>query len=124
MSSTDIEIERDSTTGRFVSGNSGGPGRKVGSRNKLGEAFIEDLRDAWNEHGPTALARCATEEPAQFVRVVASLMPRDVNLNMTSQVDMADFASKFRAAVALLGNEPPPMRTIQHKATADARKRR
>src|SRR5690242_3754569 len=112
MSDTSEIIERDTTTGRFVTGNVGGPGRKLGSRNKLGEAFIEDLRAAWNEHGATALARCAVEEPARFVRIVASLMPRDISLNVTTEVDMADFASKFRAAVALLGNEPK-MKTIE-----------
>jgi hypothetical protein len=52
MSIVDTElVERDAKTGRFVTGNFGGPGRKLGSRNKLGEAFIEDLRDAWIEHG-------------------------------------------------------------------------
>jgi hypothetical protein len=109
------DSDRDARTGRFLSGNVGGPGRERGSRSKLGSAFLEDLRDAWNEHGATALARCATEEPAQFVRVVASLMPRDVNINMA--VDVTDFATKFRTACELLGNtEPPqprrPLRTI------------
>jgi hypothetical protein len=47
-------------------------------------------------------------------------MPRDISLNVTTEVDMADFASKFRAAVALLGNEPK-MKTIEH---ADALHRR
>jgi hypothetical protein len=106
--------DRDST-GRFKSGNVGGPGRKPGSRNKLGEAFLEDLLDAWNEHGATALERCATEEPAQFVRVVASLMPKDINLNVA--LDPGEFVERFRSAQAMLGNaEPPglrrPLRTI------------
>ena len=91
--------------GRFQSGNIGG-GRPKGSRNKLGEAFLEDLRDAWNEHGTEALKRCAIEEPAQFCRIVASLMPKDVNLNLS--VDAADFATKFRSARAMLGNAEPP----------------
>lgn len=56
------------------------------------------------------MRRCAQEEPAQFVKVVASLMPRDITL--TATVDAASIAENFRAAVALLGNEvtelPPP----------------
>jgi hypothetical protein len=67
-----------------------------------------------------ALQRCAEEEPAQFVRVVASLMPKDINLNVA--VDVADFATKFRTACAMLGNtEPsrlrrplPGQRVIEH----------
>jgi hypothetical protein len=108
--SDEFQIERDAVErdqrGRFVSGHkAAGPGRPVGSRSRLGEAFLSDLRDCWERHGAMALARCAAEEPAQFVRVVASLMPRDVNLNVA--VDAGDFAMKFRQAVELLGNEPP-----------------
>jgi Family of unknown function (DUF5681) len=91
----------------FKPGQSGNPaGRPKGARSKLGEAFLEDLRDAWLEHGAEALRRCATEDPAQFVRVVASLMPKDVNLNVA--VDATEFVGKFRQAVALLGNTAPP----------------
>jgi hypothetical protein len=103
MSDTTTAADRDAKTGRFLTGNGGG-GRKPGSRNKLGEAFIADLRDAWNEHGADALRRCATDEPGQFCKIVASLLPRDVNLNVG--VGAADFATKFRTAMALLGNEP------------------
>ena len=66
MSGT-LQIERNAKTGRFQPGNNGGPGRKPGSRNALGQAFLEDLRDAWERHGAMALARCAVDEPAQFV---------------------------------------------------------
>jgi hypothetical protein len=114
MSDTEIIAERDRTTGRFLAGNSGNGGRKPGSRNKLGEQFVADLRDAWLEHGIEALKRCATEEPAAFVKVVAGLLPRDVSLSI-DVVDPAEFATKFRTAVALLGNSPDdarPMRVI------------
>jgi hypothetical protein len=59
------------------------------------------------------LARCATEEPAAFVKVASSLMPRDINLNVG--LDATDFASKFRTAVELLGDEPasPPRRPLK-----------
>jgi hypothetical protein len=90
--------------GRFQTGNTGG-GRPRGSRNKLGEQFLEDLRDAWNEHGTAALRQCATESPEQFCKIVAGLLPRDFNLNIA--VDVADFATKFRTACAMLGNDPP-----------------
>jgi len=121
MTDTTEVIERDQKNGRFLPGNSGFSGRPKGSRNKLGEAFLEDLRDSWNEHGPRALARCAEDDPAGYCRIVASLMPRDVDINVTGAIDVGSFATRFRAAVALLDNEPPPMKTIEH---ADARKRR
>lgn len=105
MSETTI-IERNAKNGRFVAGNSGNGGRKPGSRNRLGEAFLEDLRDSWNAVGATALKRCADEDPAAYCRIVASLLPKDVNLNMT--LDVAAFANNFRHALQLLGNEPAP----------------
>jgi hypothetical protein len=51
--------EKDEKTGRFVSGNIGG-GRPKGSRNQLGEAFIDDLYAHWKIHGVAAIAEmCA-----------------------------------------------------------------
>ena len=105
MSDTEVTTQRE-PTGRFVNGHKSiSPGRPVGSRSKLGEAFLEDLRDAWIEYGATALARCAKEEPAQFCRIVAGLLPRDLNINVA--VDAGSFASTFRAAAAMLGNSLP-----------------
>jgi hypothetical protein len=40
------QIARDPKTGHFLRGHSGNGGRPRGARSKLGEAFIEDLRDA------------------------------------------------------------------------------
>jgi hypothetical protein len=98
--------DRDTQTGRFLPGNAGNGGRKPGQRNKLGEAFLEDLREAWNEHGASALARCAKDEPGTFCKIVSSLLPKTIDLNVA--VDVADFATKFRTACAMLGNDEPP----------------
>src|SRR4030088_445023 len=111
--------ERRDRGGRFVIGGKPGPGRPPGARSKLGEAFLEDLRDAWNEHGKEALRRCAMEDPSQFCRIISNLLPRDIDINLTGSIDVADFATRFRTAVELLGNPAPPqakMRTIEHKA--------
>jgi hypothetical protein len=52
-----------------------------------------------------ALAAMAVNDPSNFVRVVASLMPRQIDLSVG--VDAVQFATTFRQAVELLGNEPP-----------------
>jgi hypothetical protein len=108
MSETEV-IERDGK-GRFINGAKPGPGRPVGSRNRLADAFVSDLRDCWEIHGVKALEKCATQEPATFVKVIASLMPRDVNLNVG--VDATTFVATFRAAQAMLGNDRPPPKII------------
>ena len=38
-----------------------GSGRKVGTRNKLSEAFLRDLHTEWERSGPTALKVLAVE---------------------------------------------------------------
>ncbi|WP_315749589.1 MULTISPECIES: hypothetical protein [unclassified Bradyrhizobium] len=107
MSDTITIAGRDTKTGRFLPGNSGNGGRKPGSRNRLGELFMEDLRQCWQERGAEALRRCAEDEPAQFVRVVASLLPKDININGSIGVSAQSVLENFRMAVAALGNKPP-----------------
>jgi hypothetical protein len=68
--------ERDAKTGRFVTGNVGGPGRKPGSRNKLGEAFVADLYADWREHGPKVIAEARESDPVAYLKVVASILPK------------------------------------------------
>jgi len=62
--------------GRFVSGNSGG-GRPKGSRNLLGEAFIADLYADWGKHGLATVQEVREKSPVDYLKVVASLLPRD-----------------------------------------------
>src|SRR5262249_22888836 len=59
-------------------GQSGNPkGRPRGSRNKLSEDFFRDLCDAWHAFGKPALETMAMLYPVEFVRLVASLIPKE-----------------------------------------------
>lgn len=100
--------ERD-RGGRFVNGGKPGPGRPVGARSRLGQAFLEDLADTWRVHGITALRRAAVEDPAGFVRVVAGLLPRQaqVDVDVTHGIDGMAVLTSFREAVALLQADAP-----------------
>lgn len=77
------------TDGRFLSGNSGG-GRPKGSRSKLGEAFLDDLLQAWEREGAAAIQRVIDTKPAAFLKVVADLMPKDLNLKVSPLDGMTD----------------------------------
>lgn len=85
---TDVPA-KDPESGRFLTGNNGG-GRPKGSRNKLGEQFIEDLLTSWQANGPNAIQRVIDEKPDQYLKVVASLMPKDMNVNINQTDGMTD----------------------------------
>ena len=65
-----------------------------------------------------ALEKCATEDAPTFLRVCASLMPRDLNLSVGISAEA--FAQTFRSAQALLGNpEPTPRRRLPNQKLID-----
>lgn len=108
--------EKDGKTGRFLPGNTGFTGRPKGSRNHLTTEFLDDLRAAWATHGSSALERCAIEDPTQFCRIVASLLPRQAELDVSIGVDVVGFAAKYRHAVSLLeGADPDHARPIGYR---------
>lgn len=66
---------------KFEPGKSGNPaGRPVGARAKLGEAFIAEMLSDFQKHGRDAIERVRVEKPDQYLKVIASLMPREINL--------------------------------------------
>lgn len=76
-------------SGRFVSGNIGG-GRPKGSRNKLGEAFISDMLADWEQNGPETITRVREERPQDYLKVVASILPKQVDVNVKPFEEMDD----------------------------------
>jgi hypothetical protein len=97
--------EQDPETGRFVAGNSGNGGRAKGSRNKLGEAFIADLYADWQDHGKEAVAKVRAEKPDAYLKVVASILPREIKVTTEQDLDDAELDRRIRQLAAALSLE-------------------
>ncbi len=90
MSDESKAPEQDEKTGRFVAGNSGNGGRPKGSRNKLGEAFVADMLADWEAHGVQAIAKVRDEKPDAYLKVVASILPKQLDVNVRPLEEMTD----------------------------------
>jgi hypothetical protein len=66
----------------------GNPGRPKGSRNKLGEAFIEALVADFEADGAEAIVKCRKEKPDAYLKVIASILPKE--LKITNESDLSD----------------------------------
>jgi hypothetical protein len=75
--------------GTFLPGES--PGRPKGARNRLQSGFLYALAEDFEKHGADAIKICRIEEPARYVQIVASLMPRELEIeHQTATSDLDD----------------------------------
>jgi hypothetical protein len=97
----------------FLPGRAKSGGRVKGSRNKISEAFLKDLAAEWEESGPAALKVMAKEEPGNFVKVVAALLPKEFEITDSRLTELSDeeidgliqqLRGKIRTAIAVPGS--------------------
>lgn len=89
----------------FKPGQSGNPaGRAKGSRNKLTTEFFEDFYAAWQKHGGATLKNVAENNPRDFLRAAAMLMPKEFEitspLNELTDVELTDLIATVQSLVA------------------------
>jgi len=72
-------------------GQSGNPaGRPRGSRNRLGEAFVDDLCADWKENGPQVIVAVRKADPSTYLRVIASIIPKELAVTKGTFDDISD----------------------------------
>lgn len=70
-------------------------GRPKGSRNRISEAFLKDFYEDWNKHGRIAIKKARKADPVAYVRIAAGLLPKDFNINMSSEAELEKVLEKF-----------------------------
>lgn len=65
-------------------------GRPKGSRNKLGESFLTDLQADWETNGASVIETVRKDRPHEYLKVVASILPKELNVRVDPLDEMDD----------------------------------
>lgn len=74
----------------FEKGHNRGGGRKHGARNRLSTDLIEALAQDFREHGMEAVRICRIEKPNEYLKIVASLIPRELEITDSRLKEISD----------------------------------
>ena len=88
---------------RFKPGQSGNPaGRPKGSRNRVSEKLLETLATDFDAHGKEVIEKVRAERPADYLKIVASLVPKQMEIeDLRSSRKAEDLSDDELAAIAL-----------------------
>jgi hypothetical protein len=105
-------LEGRDVKGRFLPGNGGG-GRPKGSRNRLAEKFLANVYRKWKKHGADVLERVIATDPTAFAKIVAHILPREIDstlsMNVSLFAEIENFNEAFEFALRHIGANMPPL---------------
>lgn len=85
------KVSERGSDGRFVKGISGNlTGRPLGARVRLGESFLNDVLEVWEAKGRQAIENLMDDRPHDFVRLVSSLLPKNLSIKVNEIDELSD----------------------------------
>jgi hypothetical protein len=85
----------------FKPGQSGNPaGRALGARNKLQTSFLEAMAADFEAGGKEAIRQARERNPIGYVRAIASLFPRQIELADLSRTDDDAVLARIKEEIA------------------------
>ena len=88
---TDSTVPKQFQGYEWKPGQSGNPiGRPKGTRNKLSEAFLAAMCNDFEEHGQTVIDTVRAEKPADYLKIIAAIVPKEFNITTAPLEDMSD----------------------------------
>lgn len=88
----------------FKPGNSLGKGRPKGSKSRLQTSFLDALADDFEANGASAIVQARETNPVGYLRVVAQVIPQDVNVVHKTVFDEMD-ANDLSRLVAVISEQ-------------------
>jgi hypothetical protein len=61
-----------------------------GLRNKISAAFLEALAEDFEQHGVDAIKIMRVEKPAEYVKVIASILPKELEITENRLAEIPD----------------------------------
>lgn len=98
----------------FKPGQSGNPaGRPKGARSKLGEAFITAMYEDFQKYGVEVIEAVRTEKPDQYLKVVASILPKEIEAGEKLSDTLTDILERIDGRTRTVAGRQDESATIQ-----------
>jgi hypothetical protein len=65
-------------------------GRRKGARNRISTALLEAIAKDFEEHGEETIKITRVEKPTEYLKIVASLLPREFEITDSRLTDISD----------------------------------
>ena len=77
-----VDQQKERPAHLFKPGQSGNPkGREKGSKNKVSKAYLKAIAKDFDKYGAQVIERVRVETPAIYLKLVAQLISKDIDVN-------------------------------------------